>query len=96
MLTERFARYLGESPRAYLANWWLELAAESLRGTSRSVLQIASEVGFDSEAAFNRAFKRRFMKPPARYRRAWREQSRERSTRSAAARPAGGELGAPS
>jgi AraC-like DNA-binding protein len=68
-LTERFSRYLGQSPMTYLAEWRLELAAESLRRTSRSVVQIASEVGYDSEAAFNRAFKRRFGNPPALYRR---------------------------
>ncbi|HEX7081571.1 MAG TPA: AraC family transcriptional regulator [Gammaproteobacteria bacterium] len=73
-LTERFARYLGQSPMAYLADWRLELGAEALRTTSRSVLQIATEVGYESEAAFNRAFKRRFGKPPAQYRRAAREQ----------------------
>jgi AraC-like DNA-binding protein len=68
-LTERFARYLGQSPITYLTEWRLELAAESLRRTSRSVMQIATEVGYDSEAAFNRAFKRRFGNPPASYRR---------------------------
>jgi AraC-like DNA-binding protein len=72
-LTDRFARYLGQGPIAYLTDWRLELAAESLRTTSRSVLQIAGEVGYDSEAAFNRAFRRRFSTPPARYRRTWRE-----------------------
>jgi len=75
-LTERFSRYLGQSPMAYLADWRLELAAEALRTTSRSVLQVATEVGYESEAAFNRAFKRRFAKPPAQYRRAAREQRR--------------------
>lgn len=82
-LTERFARLIGQSPISYLADWRLELGAESLRSTSRSVLQVASEVGYESEAAFNRAFKRRFGKPPAQYRRAWREQFRSP--------PAGGE-----
>lgn len=76
VLTERFARYLGQAPMAYLTDWRLELAAESLRTTSRSVLQIAGEIGYDSEAAFNRAFKRRFATPPARYRRDWREGAR--------------------
>ncbi|BCS31711.1 AraC family transcriptional regulator [Luteitalea sp. TBR-22] len=71
-LTERFSRCLGQGPMGYLANWRLELAAESLRTTNRSVLQIAGEVGYESEAAFNRAFKRRFEAPPARYRREWR------------------------
>jgi len=71
-LTERFARYLGQGPMAYLTDWRLELAAESLRTTSRSVLAIAGEVGYESEAAFNRAFKRRFSLPPARYRKSQR------------------------
>lgn len=68
-LTERFTRFLGQSPMAYLADWRLELGAEALRSTSRSVQRVAVEVGYDSEAAFNRAFKRRFSVPPARYRR---------------------------
>ena len=71
-LTERFARYLGQGPMAYLTDWRLELAAESLRTTSRSVLTIAGDVGYESEAAFNRAFKRRFSLPPARYRKSQR------------------------
>jgi AraC-like DNA-binding protein len=75
-LTERFARCLGQAPMSYLADWRLELAAEALRTTSRSVLTIAGDVGYDSEAAFNRAFKRRFSLPPARYRRDWRGANR--------------------
>jgi AraC-like DNA-binding protein len=84
-LTERFARYLGQSPMAYLADWRLELGAEALRTSSRSVLQIATEVGYESEAAFNRAFKRRFGKPPAQYRRAVREQRRAGVVKAASA-----------
>ena len=95
VLTERFARYLGDSPMAYLTNWRLELAAEALRTTSRSVLQIASEVGYDSEAAFNRAFKRRFEKPPAQYRKAWREQSRQQAARPDRTHANGGLIGVP-
>jgi AraC-like DNA-binding protein len=75
-LAERFTRYLGQGPIAYLTEWRLHLAAESLRATSRSVLQIAGDVGYESEAAFNRAFKRRFSLPPARYRKSWREEKR--------------------
>ena len=75
-LTERFARYLGQGPMAYLTDWRLQLAAESLRTSSRSVLQIAGEFGYESEAAFNRAFKRRFSIPPAAYRRRSRERLR--------------------
>ena len=75
-LTERFARYLGQSPMAYLTDWRIELGAEALRTTSRSVLQVATDVGYESEAAFNRAFKRRFGQPPAQYRRSFRAQQR--------------------
>lgn len=77
-LTDRFARCMGQGPMGYLTTWRLELAAESLRSTSHSVLQIAGDVGYDSEAAFNRAFKRRFQAPPARYRRNWRAESATR------------------
>jgi transcriptional regulator GlxA family with amidase domain len=81
-LTERFAKYLGQSPMAYLADWRLELGAEGLRTTSRSVMQVAGDVGYESEAAFNRAFKKRFGKPPAQYRRAHREQRKGGIARS--------------
>jgi AraC-like DNA-binding protein len=72
-LTEKFARYLSQSPMAYLADWRLELGAETLRATNRSIVQVAAEVGYESEAAFNRAFKRRFGKPPGEYRRGMRQ-----------------------
>lgn len=67
-LAERFSRYLAEPPMTYLTRWRLQLAARSLMSTSRSVAQIAAEVGYESEAAFNRAFKREFGVPPARFR----------------------------
>jgi AraC-like DNA-binding protein len=68
-LVERFTRYLSEPPIAYLIRWRLQLAARALAATSRGVAEIASDVGYESEAAFNRAFKREFGLPPARYRR---------------------------
>jgi AraC-like DNA-binding protein len=67
-LVERFTRYLSEPPMRYLTRWRLQLAARSLEGTSRGVAEIAAEVGYESEAAFNRAFKREFGQPPGRYR----------------------------
>jgi AraC-like DNA-binding protein len=67
-LVERFTRYLSVPPMAYLTRWRLELAARSLERTSRGVAEIAAEVGYESEAAFNRAFKREFGQPPGRYR----------------------------
>jgi AraC-like DNA-binding protein len=67
-LVERFTRYLSEPPMAYLTCWRLQLAARSLGRTSRGVAEIAGDVGYESEAAFNRAFKREFGRPPGRYR----------------------------
>jgi len=67
-LVERFTKYLSEPPMAYLIRWRLQLAARALASTSRGVAEIAEDVGYESEAAFNRAFKREFGSPPARYR----------------------------
>ena len=68
VLAERFRLYLDEPPVTYLTRWRLQLGAQMLSTTSYSVAQIAAEVGYDSEQAFNRAFKRKFGHPPARYR----------------------------
>jgi AraC-like DNA-binding protein len=68
VLADRFRQFLGEPPMSYLGRWRLRLGAQLLQSSSRSVAQIASEVGYESEAAFNRAFKREFGNPPARYR----------------------------
>jgi AraC-like DNA-binding protein len=72
VLAERFRYFLNEPPMAYLTRWRLQLGAQMLSSTSHSVAQIAAEVGYESEAAFNRAFKREFGAPPARF----RDQSR--------------------
>jgi AraC-like DNA-binding protein len=69
VLAERFACLLGQPPMAYLARCRLQRAAHLLQATHRSIVQTALEVGYESEAAFNRAFKREFSVPPARYRR---------------------------
>lgn len=68
VLAERFRHYLGETPIAYLTRWRLQLGAQMLSSTSYAVARIADEVGYESEAAFNRAFKRQFEVPPARFR----------------------------
>ena len=68
VVAERFRRYLGQPPMAYLTQWRLQLGAQMLTSTSHSVSQVAAEVGYESEAAFNRAFKRGFGLPPARFR----------------------------
>jgi AraC-like DNA-binding protein len=79
VLAERFARFLNEPPLTYLARWRLQLAARRLQTTRNTVLQIASGVGYESEAAFNRAFKREFGLPPAQYRKKVRENGALRS-----------------
>lgn len=72
-LVERFTRYLSEPPMTYLTRWRLQVAARWLEKTPRGVAEIASDVGYESEAAFNRAFKREFGQPPGRYRTDHRE-----------------------
>lgn len=68
VLAERFRHFLGEPPMAYLTRWRLRLGARALAATTESVAQVAARVGYESEAAFNRAFKREYGLPPARYR----------------------------
>lgn len=69
VLADRFAQLMGEPPLAYLARWRLQLGARLLLTTNRKVLQVACDVGYESEAAFSRAFSRAFGAPPGRYRR---------------------------
>jgi AraC-like DNA-binding protein len=69
LLAERFARFLGEPPLTYLARWRLQLAARLLQTTQKNILHVAMDVGYESQAAFNRAFKREFGLAPAQYRR---------------------------
>ena len=68
VLAERFRHFLGVPPMAYLTHWRLQLGAQMLTSSSHSVAQIAAQVGYESEPAFNRAFKREFGSPPARFR----------------------------
>lgn len=65
---ERFAAALGMPPIRYLTHWRMQLARQELAAGRKSVAQIAFEAGYESEAAFNRAFKREFGAPPARWR----------------------------
>ncbi len=69
-LHERFAHLVGMPPMQYLANWRMQVAAGLLRTTPANVASIALDVGYDSEAAFARAFKRATGAPPATWRRA--------------------------
>jgi AraC-like DNA-binding protein len=69
-LNDRFSRLLGRPPMSYLSDWRLRLASNLLRETSASVAAVALQVGYESEEAFNRAFKRLYGKPPAQWRQA--------------------------
>jgi len=69
-LAERFTGLVGQPPMQYLIRWRLQLAANLLRSGKRTVAAIAADVGYDSEAAFNRAFKRELGVTPAAWRRA--------------------------
>jgi AraC-like DNA-binding protein len=71
-LAERFRHFLEESPMAYLTKWRMKLGAEILLSTEDSVAEVAEAVGYGSEAAFNRAFRREFDCPPAQFRRTHR------------------------
>jgi AraC family transcriptional regulator, alkane utilization regulator len=68
LLADRFRTLLGQPPMQYLTGWRLQLAAEMLRRDHRGVAAIAPQVGYESEAAFNRAFRRRVGEPPATWR----------------------------
>jgi AraC-like DNA-binding protein len=67
---ERFALLVGTPPMQYLATWRLQRAAHCLGVQGMSIAQAAAEVGYDSEAAFNRAFKKQVGTPPGSWRRA--------------------------
>lgn len=68
-LAEHFIRLIGVPPINYLANWRMQVATQKLRNTSASLSQIADMVGYSSEAAFSRAFKKAFGTAPATWRR---------------------------
>ncbi|HXH27837.1 MAG TPA: AraC family transcriptional regulator, partial [Candidatus Polarisedimenticolia bacterium] len=80
VLAERFRHYLDTPPMTYLTGWRLQLGARLLGTTGHNVARIAADVGYESEAAFNRAFKRAFGLPPAKFRTRSRIAAAPRST----------------
>lgn len=68
VLAERFNALLGRPPIDYVTSWRIQLAADRLRNGSDSIAGIAADVGYESEAAFNRAFKRETGLTPGRWR----------------------------
>ena len=73
-LYDRFVQLIGQPPMQYLTHWRMQVAAKLLREGRAPVASIALEVGYDSEAAFARAFKRLTGSPPA----AWRREQHAR------------------
>jgi transcriptional regulator GlxA family with amidase domain len=71
VLAERFTHFVGEPPMHYLTRWRMQRAAGLLSDSSEKVAAIARQVGYDSEAAFSRAFKRTAGLAPA----VWRSRA---------------------
>jgi AraC-like DNA-binding protein len=71
-LADRFGKLIGEPPMRYLARWRIQVAAQQLRNSDTPLARIAEQVGYESESAFNRAFKQGFGVPPA----TWRKHAR--------------------
>jgi AraC-like DNA-binding protein len=67
-LAQRFTDLIGQPPMQYLTRWRLTVAAQRLRTDPTNLATVAEQIGYDSEAAFNRAFKREFGVPPATWR----------------------------
>jgi AraC-like DNA-binding protein len=70
MFAQRFSEMVGMPAMQYLSNWRLQIAAQMLTSQRLSIAEAAAKVGYDSEAAFNRAFKKRVGIPPGAWRRA--------------------------
>ncbi len=73
-----FKQRVGETPIAYLTRWRMMLAAERLIEAGDTIAQVAPALGYESEKAFNTAFKRVMGRPPRRYARAGRGGSKPR------------------
>ncbi|WP_431295478.1 helix-turn-helix domain-containing protein [Pedobacter sp. P26] len=64
-----FKSLVGQTPLSYLQNWRMQKAKEILLSSKDNVSVVANQVGYQSEAAFNRLFKHTFKVTPARFRR---------------------------
>ena len=87
VLGERFVELIGEPPMRYCARWRMRVAANMLRDGKQNAPTSLMPSGFNSEAAFNRAFKREYGEPPATWRRRVEaERARQRQRAGPAAR----------
>jgi AraC-like DNA-binding protein len=68
-LADRFIQLIGVPPMHYLVRWRMQVATQKLRNTNASIAQVADLVGYASEAAFSRAFKKALGVAPATWRR---------------------------
>lgn len=68
VLAEKFNAVLGQAPIEYVTGWRMQIAADRIRSSDASLAAIAADVGYESEAAFNRAFKRVTGVTPGRWR----------------------------
>ena len=68
VLAERFNVVMGQAPIEYVTGWRMQIAAERIRNSENGLATIAADVGYESEAAFNRAFKRITGVTPGRWR----------------------------
>jgi len=78
VFAERFAALVGLPAMQYLAHWRLQRAAWLMEVRGLGIAQAAAEVGYESESAFNRAFRKRLGAPPGEWRRA-RASARQNS-----------------
>ena len=67
-LAERFTERVGQTPMQYLAHWRMQIAAQLLSDSNAKVAAVGLEVGYGSEAAFSRAFRKLVGVPPATWR----------------------------
>ena len=75
VFAERFTHFVGVPAMQYLAQWRMQLAAQLLSSTSKGLSEIAAEVGYGSEAALSRAYKRWVGVAPAEWRRGKRSEA---------------------
>lgn len=64
----RFKTLIGEAPMEYLTRCRIHKASRLLRESALTIAQVAQQIGYDSEASFNKAFKRQIGLPPGRFR----------------------------